>query len=159
MTTKELESREVFEFLRPEQMRTLSEAAESTSLRAGEFVYHQGAAADHFFVLLSGQVALRLPQKEGMSLQINELTSGAMFGSCVCFEVPNYSLTAQCTEDARLLSIRADTLKRLMEDDLVMGYAIQTRISRVYFQRYIDAMRMLQGIVQTIPLQPERPIG
>jgi hypothetical protein len=80
-----------------------------------------------------------------------------MFGSCVCFEVPNYSLTAQCTEDARLLSIRADTLKRLMEDDLVMGYAIQTRISRVYFQRYIDAMRMLQGIVQTIPLQPLHP--
>jgi CRP-like cAMP-binding protein len=155
MTTKELESREVFEFLRPEQVRALSDAAEEISLRAGEFVYHQGTPADHFFVLLSGQVALRLRQNKGMTLQINELTSGAMFGSCVCFEVPNYSLTAQCTEDARLLSIRADSLKRLMEDDLLMGYAIQVRISRVYFRRYIDTMRMLQAIVQMIPLRPE----
>jgi len=155
MTTKELESREVFEFLRPEQVRALSDAAEEISLRAGEYVYHQGAPADHFFVLLSGQVALRLRQNKGMTLQINELTSGAMFGSCVCFEVPNYSLTAQCTEDARLLSIRADSLKRLMEDDLLMGYAIQVRISRVYFRRYIDTMRMLQAIVQMIPLRPE----
>ena len=64
------------------------------------------------------------------------------------------SIFAALSNDTRL-----KMMKRLMEEDLVMGYAIQTRISRVYFQRYIDAMRMLQGIVQTIPLQPEQPLA
>jgi len=34
-----------------------------------------------------------------------------------------------------------------------MGYAIQTLVSRVYFKRYIDTMRKLQSIVQSIPLE------
>jgi len=34
-----------------------------------------------------------------------------------------------------------------------MGYTIQTMISRVYFKRYLDTMRKLQAIVQSIPLE------
>jgi CRP-like cAMP-binding protein len=90
---------------------------------------------------------------DGVSVLIDEVTGGAIFGSCVCFQIDSYTLTAQCTEDSRILKIRASTLKKLMDDDLVMGYAIQTMISRVYFRRYIDTMRKLQAIVQSIPLE------
>ena len=88
-----------------------------------------------------------------MSLLIDEVTGGAIFGSCLCFQIDTYTLTAQCTEDSRILKIKASTLKRLMDDDLVMGYAIQTMISRVYFKRYVDTMHKLQAIVQSIPLE------
>ena len=74
---------------------------------------------------------------------------------CHRHEIDTYTLTAQCTEDSRLLKIKASTLKRLMDDDLIMGYAIQTIISRVYFKRYIDTMRKLQAIVRSIPLEAE----
>ena len=40
-----------------------------------------------------------------------------------------------------------------MDDDPLMGYAIQTLISRVYFKRYIDTMQKLQAIVHSIPLE------
>jgi hypothetical protein len=38
-------------------------------------------------------------------------------------------------------------------DDLVMGYAVQTMISRACFKRCIDTMRKLQRTVQSIPLE------
>jgi CRP-like cAMP-binding protein len=134
-------------------MSILSSAAEEISFEAGDTVFLRGEPADDFFVVLEGQVALRMLRPDGVSVLIDEVTTGVIFGSCVCFEIDAYSLTAQCTEDSRILKIKASTLKKLMDDDLVMGYTIQTMISRVYFKRYLDTMRKLQAIVQSIPLE------
>jgi len=153
MRTAQLESHEIFQLLRPEQVNILSTAAEEVRFPAGQTVFLRGERADDFFVVLDGQVALRMVSLDGVSVLIDEVTEGAIFGSCVCFQIDTYSLTAQCTEDSRILKIKAATLKKLMDDDLVMGYAIQTLISRVYFKRYIDTMRKLQAIVQSIPLE------
>jgi CRP-like cAMP-binding protein len=139
--------------LRPDELRAVSEAAEVVELKAGDTVYQKGARADHFYVVLDGQVSLRLPGKAGVNIQIDELSTGDMFGSCVCFQLDRYSLTAQCTHDTRLLKIQSGTLKELMDKDLPMGYAIQTQISRIYFSRYIDTMRKLQSIVMNLPIE------
>ena len=153
MQTAQLESHEIFQLLRPEQVNVLSGAAEEVSFEAGDTVFLRGEPATDFFVVLEGHVALRMLRADGMSVLIDEVTEGALFGSCVCFQIDAYTLTAKCTEDSRILKINASTLKKLMDDDLVMGYAIQTMISRVYFKRYIDTMHKLQAIVQSIPLE------
>jgi len=121
MQTAQLESHEIFQLLRPEQMSILSAAAEEVSFEAGDTVFLRGEQADDFFVVLEGQVALRMLRPDGVSVLIDEVTAGVIFGSCVCFEIDAYSLTAM--------------------------------ISRVYFKRYLDTMRKLQAIVQSIPLE------
>jgi len=136
-------------------MRAISDAAEVVELASGETVYEIGQPADFLFVILDGQVSLRLPSKAGLSIHVDELTDGAMFGSCVCFHLRDYSLTAQCTKHSKLLKISSRTLKELMDRDLVMGYAIQTQISRIYFKRYIDSMKKLQSIVMNLPLESD----
>ena len=42
-----------------------------------------------------------------------------------------------------------------MEEDSRMGYALQKRISDLYFKRYVETMRTLQGIIACIPLEAE----
>ena len=153
MQTAQLESHEIFQLLRPEQVNVLSAAAEEISLRAGDVVFQRGEPAEDFYAVLKGQVALRLPRSDGVSVLIDEVTEGAIFGSCVCFQIDSYTLSATCSEDSRILKIKAATLKKLMDDDPIMGYAIQTIVSRVYFKRYVDTMRKLQSIVQSIPLE------
>ena len=153
MTAQPLSSHEVFRFFRPEQVEAISDNAEEISFRAGQFVYRKGDEAEYMFTVLKGQVALRLPRRDGVSLLIEEVTEGALFGSCACFQLEEYSLSAQCTEDSKLLSINSNTLKTLMDQDLTMGYAVQTLISRTYFQRYLETMKKLQAIVQAIPLE------
>jgi CRP-like cAMP-binding protein len=156
MARERLDGQGVFQFLRPEQIKEISDVAEVVTFRAGDTIYRKDARADYFYVVLDGQVSLRLPGQSGVSIQIDELTKGAMFGSCVCFQLVNYSLNAQCTSDSRLLKIESATLKDLMDSDLVMGYTIQTQISRIYFNRYIDTMKKLQAIVLNLPLEPAR---
>ncbi len=154
MHFERLEGQEVFQFLRPEQVKAISDVAEVVEFQAGDTIYEKDSPAEFFYVVLEGQVSLRLPGQSGVSLQVDELTKGAMFGSCVCFQLVDYALNAQCTTDARLLKIESATLKELMDGDLVLGYTIQTQISRIYFHRYIDTMKKLQSIVLNLPLEP-----
>jgi len=154
MPVETLRKEEVFEFLRPDQVDALSDAAEVVRSSAGEFVYYQGEEADSLYVLLSGQVTLRLPGKAGVSILIDQLSEkGTMFGSSLSFRIGSYATAAQCMEDAELLRIKTSVLKRLLDDDPRMGYAIQSKISEIYFKRYLEAMRKLQAIVMNIPLE------
>ena len=97
-------------------------------------------------------LCLRLPGPAEVSLLIDQAGKGAIFGSCVCFQLNSYALTATCIEDSILLKIQAAALKKVMEEDAIIGYALQAMISRVYFQRYIDTMRKLQAVIGDIPL-------
>lgn len=158
MAVEQLDKTEVFQFLRPDQLKMISDVARVELFEAGDTIYEKGARADYFYIVLEGQVSLRLPTRSGVAIQIDELTSGAIFGSCVCFQLADYSLNAQCTLDTRLLKISSTTLKELMDQDLLMGYTIQTQISRIYFQRYIETMNKLQSIVLNLPLESDQPV-
>ena len=150
-----LSAQQVLEFLRPDQVNSISEASETISCVAGETLYEKGAKSDYFYAVLEGEIVLRMPGKGGVSVVIDQLTKGAMFGSCVCFYRDTYALTAQCTRDSELLKIKSVALKSLMEEDLMMGYSLQTRISEIYFSRYIETMKKLQAIVMNIPIESD----
>jgi CRP-like cAMP-binding protein len=148
-----LTAREVFGFLLPEQVNAISEAAQRIACKPGDTVYSKGDKAEHFFVVLDGEITLRLPGKGGVNLVIDQLRQGDVFGGCIGYPREAYSLTAQCTADAQLLKIKNSVLKSLMERDTRMGYHLQGYISNAYFSRYIDTMQKLQAIVMNIPVE------
>ena len=68
-----LKTQAVFQFLRPDQVKAISDASETIRCHAGETVYERGARADHFFTVLEGEVALRLPGRGDFSIIIDQL--------------------------------------------------------------------------------------
>ncbi len=60
--------------------------------------------------------------------------------------------TQSVPRDAKLIKIDAETLKRVMDDDLSVGYPLQRMISKTYFKRYLDTMKKLQTIVESLSL-------
>jgi len=141
------QSEELFQFLRPEQVVGLNKAAEPVSFKPGEVVYERGGPATYMYVVISGEIALHVPGDDGMNVLVNEVGPGELFGVCVCLGVEHYTTTAMCSENAWLLRIEAAMLKRLMDEDVEIGYALQTEIARIYFERYVDAMRRLSGVL------------
>jgi CRP-like cAMP-binding protein len=145
----------VFNLLLPQQIDALSNSSWTFSCKAGDTIYHKGMEVAHIFVVLEGKVALRLPGNEGINVLIDMLEPGAMFGSCLSYNLGTYSLTAQSVEDSKILKIRANALKKVLDDDSRTGYAVQSRISAIYFKRYIETMNKLQNVVTHIPLERE----
>jgi CRP-like cAMP-binding protein len=153
MAVEKLKAHDVFRYLAPEQVRVISNSAELITRTAGDTVYYMGTPATHLYVLLHGQIALRLPGREGISLLIDQLGEGSLFGSCICIDMSTYYLTAQCVSDVEMLRIEAKLLRRLMEEDLTMGFALQQHITKVYFTRYVETMKKLQSIILSLPLE------
>ena len=152
---EQIRAQDVFDFLRPEQVHVISEASDKVDYAAGETVYERGAKAAHIYAVLDGEVTLRLPGKSGVSIVIDQLAKGGLFGSCICVGRETYALTAQCSADSKLLRIEHSVLKRLMDGDLVIGYALQSRFSAIYFGRYVETMKKLQAIVMNIPVETD----
>ncbi len=146
---------EVFQFLLPQQIDALSNSSWTFSCDAGETIYHKGMEVAHIYVVLEGKVALRLPGNEGLSVLIDMLGPGEMFGSCLSYNLGTYSLTAQAIENSKILKIRANALRKVLDDDPRTGYTVQSRISAIYFKRYIETMNKLQNVVTNIPLEKE----
>jgi CRP-like cAMP-binding protein len=148
-------AQDVFSYLRPEQINAIHKASDVVERRAGAVVYTQGEKGKYLYVVLDGQVALRLPGKIGVSVLIESLGRGAICGAGASFEPGTYTLTAQCVSDCKFLRIDTAVWNRLMEEDSRMGYALQKRISDLYFKRYVDTMRTLQAVVMSLPLEPQ----
>ena len=148
-----LTSQEFFGFLLPEQVNAISNAAEKVSASAGDMIYEKGDKAEDFYIVLDGEVTLKLPGAPGVNVVIDQLRRGEVFGGALGYGRNSYALSAQCTGDAQLLKVRSSALKSLMERDPRLGYTLQGYISTSYFNRYIDTMKKLQAIVMNLPVE------
>lgn len=148
-----IRSQEVFSFLRPDQVNTISEAAERMTAKPGDLIYQKGDKAQDFYVVLDGEVSLRLPSPGGLSLVIDQVGKGEFFGGPLGQKRRAYALSAQCTQTAKLLKIDVGVMKKLMEKDERMGLHLQRHVASAYFNRYIDTMKKLQAIVMNIPVE------
>jgi CRP-like cAMP-binding protein len=156
MAEEQVTIHSLFGQLRPDQARVLSDAAEKVAMAPGGIVFRQGDPATYFYSVIEGEVALRLHHPSGVSLEVDRVTPGTIFGSCVSVQRDTYATTAQCMEATRLLRIKAVTLKRLMDDEPLLGYTIQGFVSRVYFLRYLETVAKLQSVLRSLPLSPDR---
>ena len=155
MAIDRLKKQDIFQLLRPDQVNLLSEASKVTKFKAGDMIYARGTPAERFYIVLGGQVSLRLPGKiAGLSVLIDELTKGDMFGGCISTALDVYALNAQCMAESEILEISISALRAIMDEDPRTGYAIQSGISGIYFRRYIETMEKLQAIITNIPVEP-----
>jgi len=151
--TGTITQQDLFGVLTPDYVHAISDVAEKVTVEAGETVYRKGDPAEFFYIVQRGEITLRLPGKEEVSVQIAQLSRGAVFGSCFAFSRASYAVTAQATENTELLKIENKVLKQMMERDPRMGYILQSHLCEVYFGRYLDTMQKLQAIIMNLPLE------
>ena len=123
MEITEKQAQELFRFLPPVQVMQLNQAAEPVCFQAGETVYRRRERATFMYVVISGKIDLLAPGDKEANVLVNELDEGKLFGVCVCVGVDSYTVTARCVEEAWLLRIKTDVLKKLMDDDFEVGWS------------------------------------
>ena len=137
---------------KPEGDGKLSNASGVTKLKEGDKVYSEGIPASHLFVLLKGRVELRRLTREGLSFLVETLIEGGIFGVSALMGTDRFLLNAECMEDSEVLKIEGKVLRQILDENPVVGYATQRRISQIFFKRYLAAMERLQAVVQPVPL-------
>ena len=135
----------LFKGLSPHQVDKLAAIARETSVEKGGWLFHEGDAAAHLYLLVDGAVDLLTTIESDVELPTARLkNSGDCFGTSALVEPFQYSLSARCVKKANLFTIGRDDLTQLMEKDSGFGKVVMENLARHYLDRLREARQELK---------------
>ena len=148
-----LRGHDLFQALNVDQINAIAKFSSVKRLKAGAGVFRYNDLGGHVYMLLAGAVDLRLPASpQEISLGVSKIERGELFGLSPLLDSPRYTATAQCSEDSEILAIEAKPFRNALKDNCLIGFEVMNRVAHIYFTRYIDVLKSLQGIVGQISL-------
>jgi CRP-like cAMP-binding protein len=106
-----------------------------------EFVFHMGEAANHFYLIRYGRVALELYTAERGPITIQTIGAGEVLGWSWLIPPYRWNLDARAVEQTLALSFDAACLREKCEADHDLGYELYKRFTPIMVQR-LQATRL-----------------
>jgi len=153
MKKYEIIKTEIFSLLTSKQIVEISEAAIIKDFEIDQIIYDRKEVAKNLFILLEGEVSLRVPSRddtniESLSLEIEKIEKhGALFGTNLLFDVKRYMTRSQAIKPSKVMILDAKKFLEIIRENnsefIVMSY-----LAKVYFQRYVNAMKEFEECAQ-----------
>jgi CRP-like cAMP-binding protein len=115
--------------------------AKNVRFEAGQYLFHEGEAADQFYLLRHGRLALQITSPGRGALTFQTLGEGEIVG--ISWLIPPYrwAYDAKALELTRAVAMDAACLRGKCEADHDLGYDMMKRFMPVLIQR-LNAIRM-----------------
>ena len=103
------------------QIAEISEAALIKDFEADQIIYERKEQAKNLFILLEGEVSLRVPSRndtsiESLSLEIEKIAQhGALFGTNLLFDVKRYMTRARVIKPCKVMILDAEKFLEILE--------------------------------------------
>jgi len=131
----------VFAGLTQEQLEFIAGCAQNVHFEAGEHIAKRGDAADAFYLIRIGEIALDVDVPNKKPVRIDTVEAGQVLGWS--WLIPpyqwNYDVTA--TELVRAVSFDGACIRDKCASDTVLGFALLMRFSQVIVGR-LQATRL-----------------
>lgn len=114
--------------------------AEKKVFDKGQFIFHEGQAAQHFYTLVEGCVKLRMGISGGCVFIINHLGESFGWSSIVMRE--EYSASAECSEPTTVMEFDRDNLSEILMNYPTDGLVFMKQLAAMLGQRLIYSYRM-----------------
>lgn len=106
----------------------------------GEVVSEQGESAENLYILVEGQVNLRLnvqlgPEGPTKEIKVDTVNKGSIFGWSALVQPYAFSRTSVCIERSKVMEINGKELIAIMDSDDRIGYEIMRSIACVISSR------------------------
>lgn len=129
-----------------EFIKDIMNLAEKETCAAGGFLFKKGDAADHFYILLKGQVHLS-PGDVGQV--VHAVThAGEAFGWSSLVGRGVYSASARCLIPTRLLKFDGEKLQRKLAEDPSNGLIFYRKLADALGHRLIQTYKMVSSSAQ-----------
>jgi len=119
----------IFAGLAPEHLALITGCASNERFAAGEYLFREGAAADRFFLIRTGAVAIEVDAPGRGALVIETLHPGDVAGWSWLFEPYRWQLDARAREPAGVVAFDGLCLRGKCEADHELGYQLMRRFA------------------------------
>lgn len=115
--------------------------ASNAHFHAGEYLFHEGDPADHFYLLRSGRVGLEIaaPGREPVTLET--IQAGEVIGWSWLFPPYLWQFDAKATETVKATAFDGKCLRQKCQANHDLGYELAMRSAQIMIQR-LQATRL-----------------
>ena len=115
--------------------------ARNVVFQAGDYLFHEGAPADQFYLLRHGRVGLEITVPGRSAVTFQTLVAGEIVGVSWLFPPYRWTYDARALELTRAIALDAACLRGKCEQDHDLGYDLMKRFVPVVVER-LHATRM-----------------
>ena len=115
--------------------------ARNVVFQAGDYLFHEGTAADQFYLLRHGRVGLEITVPGRSAVTFQTLVAGEIVGVSWLFPPYRWTYDARALELTRAIALDAACLRGKCEQDHELGYDLMKRFVPVVVER-LHATRM-----------------
>lgn len=142
----------IFEGLDDDQLEKIAELCTEEIHVAGALIFRETEPAKQLYIPREGTVALEMgirlwPEKTIRDMTIEILSPGEPFGLSALTESDVLTMSARALHRCRLIVLRSDALRRLMDSDHVMGHRVSSGIADLVAERLRDTRLKLSELL------------
>ncbi len=142
----------VFAGLPAEHLQLIAGCAGTMHARAGEELFRDGDAADAFYVVRHGAIALEAHAPTGPPLVIETMHAGDVVGWSWLVPPYRWNFDGRVVEDLRAIGFDAACLRGKAEADPALGYELLQRFAGLMLERLqATRLRLLDVYGATVP--------
>jgi signal-transduction protein with cAMP-binding, CBS, and nucleotidyltransferase domain len=149
MEEVKIEEKEIFSLLTSKQIAEITKFATVKDFEGNHIIYNHQDTARDLYILLEGEVSLRVPSKKDLSfdnfsIEVESITKhGQLFGTNLLFGLNKYMTRARVKKPSKIMIIHAEKFLQIIRENR-SEFAIMSYLAKVYFERYIDTMKELE---------------
>jgi len=138
---KTLGAHPFFKDLEPHHLDTVVGCTANVIFQAGDFIFREDQAADRFYVVRHGKVAVEVFAPGRGAVTIDTVEEGEVLGWSWLFPPYKAHFDARALTLVRALSLDGACLRAKCEKDPVLGFDLMKRFNQVIVHR-LEAARM-----------------
>ena len=113
--------------MRTEHLNKIAECAKYVEFSRGQYVFRQGEAAEHFYLILDGTIEVELFSAAGGPVVLQKLSKGSVLGWSWIIAPYLWRFDARVLQPVKALEVDAVRLRGMMMKDPSLGYEILHR--------------------------------
>ena len=130
-----LEALPLFQGLSAHDVQLLAERFTCVKYDEGDAIFAQGDPADHIYIVLAGNVAIRFKPEDDEMLTVTEVGKDGVFGWSSVLGRNKYTSCAICLDNVEALRIQGNVLRKLCKTHPETGVIILERLAEVIAER------------------------
>ena len=113
------------------QLEVLADNAMEVAFPAGKMIFNEGLAANRFYIILEGEVALESAAGKKAGQLVQTIHAGDVLGWSWLFPPYSIHLSARALAPTKTIFFYGTRLREQCEQDHELGYQIMSRIAEV----------------------------
>jgi CRP-like cAMP-binding protein len=128
-----------FSGLAPPYVDLIAGCGQLAHYRAGDYLARVGTAADSFFLIREGKVALEITPPGRPPVPVSSVSAGEVVGWSWLFDPYRWQFDARAMDHVSAVRFDGTCLRGKCEADTALGYDLMKRFARVMVERFVDS--------------------